>query len=214
MSDSRSDDATPPDGTRGRRDPDGDPVGDPEGVTPEARTDRPVAEALGLTPPSEVGRAALNRARAAALARGAMPGRPVRRAVAGERSRARAGSTPGDGRDPVLLGDTLARLAAERGWRDELSVGGVVGRWREVVGEQIADHCTPELFDDGRLVVRADSSSWAAEVRLLVPQLLARLEKEVGPDVVREVQVLGPSGPGWVRGQRRVRGRGPRDTYG
>jgi predicted nucleic acid-binding Zn ribbon protein len=214
VSDSRSDDATPPDDTRGVRDPGDDTTGDPEGAAPEARTDRPVAEALGLTPPSEVGRAALNRARAAALARGAMPGRPVRRAVAGERSRARSGSTPGDGRDPVLLGDTLARLAAERGWRDELSVGGVVGRWREVVGEQIADHCTPELFDDGRLVVRTDSSSWAAQVRLLVPQLLARLEKEVGPDVVREVQVLGPSGPGWVRGQRRVRGRGPRDTYG
>lgn len=174
---------------------------------------RPVAEALGLTPASEVARAALNRARAAALARGAYPGRPVRRPVAGERSRGRPGA-PGDGRDPVLLGDTLARLAAERGWREDLSVGGVVGRWREVVGEQIADHCTPELFENGRLVVRADSTSWASQVRLLVPQLLIRLEKEVGPDVVTEVQVLGPSGPGWVRGQRRVRGRGPRDTYG
>ena len=185
----------------------------PEAPEATRRPDRPVAEALGLTPASEVARAALNRARAAALARGAMPGRPVRRAIAGERTRGRTGTT-GDGRDPVLLGDTLARLAAERGWSDELSVGGVVGRWREVVGEQIADHCTPELFAEGRLVVRADSSSWASQVRLLVPQLLARLAKEVGPDVVREVQVLGPSGPGWVRGQRRVRGRGPRDTYG
>jgi predicted nucleic acid-binding Zn ribbon protein len=173
-----------------------------------------VAEALGLTPASEVARAALNRARAAALARGARPGRPARRAVAGERSRAGRADAPGDGRDPVLLGDTLARLAAERGWREELAVGGVVGRWREVVGDQIADHCLPELFSDGRLVVRADSTSWAAQVRLLVPQLLTRLEKEVGPDVVREVQVLGPTGPGWVRGHRRVPGRGPRDTYG
>ena len=180
----------------------------------DRRVGRPVAEALGLTPASEVARAALNRARAAALARGASPGRPARRAVAGERSRAGRAGRPGDGRDPVLLGDTLARLAAERGWREELAVGGVVGRWREVVGDQIADHCVPELFADGRLVVRADSTSWASQVRLLVPQLLTRLEKEVGPEVVREVQVLGPSGPGWTRGQRRVPGRGPRDTYG
>jgi predicted nucleic acid-binding Zn ribbon protein len=211
--DDRPDDA--PD-TRDRPDdaPGGETYDDaPDGGHEETRTGRPVAEELGLTPASEVARAALNRARAAALARGAAPGRPVRRAIAGERPRGRAGA-PSDGRDPVLLGDTLARLAVERGWRDELSVGGVVGRWREVVGEQIADHCTPEVFSDGRLVVRADSSSWASQVRLLVPQLLARLEKEVGPDVVSEVQVLGPSGPGWVRGQRRVRGRGPRDTYG
>lgn len=175
---------------------------------------RPVAEALGLTPASEVARAGLNRARAAAEARGLRPGRPGTRT--GPRTPApeqRSGAAR-DGRDPALLGETLARLAAERGWSTELSVGGVVGRWREVVGDQVADHCTPESFEDGLLLVRTDSSAWASNLRLLVPQLLRRLETEVGPDVVREVRVIGPSGPGWGRGPRRVTGRGPRDTYG
>lgn len=185
--------------------------GDEEGPTLPPGV--PVAEALGLTPPSEVARAALNRARAAAVERGFRPGRPGpaprRRPVEDRRS------GPGrDGRDPALLGDTLARLAAERGWDEDLSVGGVVGRWREVVGDQVADHCTPETFEDGRLVVRTDSTAWAANLRLLVPQLLTTLAREVGPDVVREVTVLGPSGPQWGRGGRRVPGRGPRDTYG
>jgi predicted nucleic acid-binding Zn ribbon protein len=103
---------------------------------------------------------------------------------------------------------------AERGWTEEVSVGGVVGRWREVVGSELADHCTPETFEAGVLVVRTDSTSWATQVRLLVPQLLARLAKDVGPNVVREVKVLGPVGPGWRRGSRSVPGRGPRDTYG
>jgi len=172
---------------------------------------RPVAEALGLTPASEVARAALNRAKAAARASGLEPGRPQpqRRRDPGVRSSARP-----DGRDPVLVGDTLSRIAAERGWSSELSVGGVIGRWREVVGDDVAEHCTPETFEDGRLVVRADSSSWATSLRMLAPKLLARLETEVGPDVVREVLVLGPSGPQWGRGPRRVKGRGPRDTYG
>lgn len=171
---------------------------------------KPVAEALGLTPASEVARAALNRARAAAQARGARPGRPVPR----QGGLRRGTGESRDGRDPVLLGETLARLAAERGWTTDLSVGGVVGRWREVVGDQIADHCTPETFEDGLLVVRTDSTTWAANLRLLVPQLLARLEQEVGAGVVREVRVLGPSGPHWGKGHRRVPGRGPRDTYG
>lgn len=194
-------------------------AGEPDGPDDDDRPDgptvepgRPVAEALGLTPASEVARAALNRARAAAAARGLQPGCPgraTRRPVAEQRS------GPGrDGRDPTLLGDTLARLAAERGWQEDLSVGGVVGRWRDVVGDQVADHCTPETFEDGLLVVRTDSTAWAANLRLLVPQLLQTLEREVGPDVVREVKVLGPSGPGWGRGARRVQGRGPRDTYG
>ena len=172
---------------------------------------RPIAETLGLTPASEVARAALNRARAAAQAKGVRPGQPGRRRNPAPEQRSGAGR---DGRDPALLGDTLSRLAAERGWSAELSVGGVIGRWREVVGDQVADHCTPETFEDGQLVVRTDSTAWAANLKLLVPQLRARLEKEVGADVVTEIRVLGPAGPHWGKGQRRVPGRGPRDTYG
>ncbi len=182
---------------------------------PDVDPAMPVAEALGLTPASEVARAGLNRAKAAARARGFRPGRPGRTTPRGDGAAADRRSGPGrDLRDPALLGDALARLSAERGWSTELSVGGVIGRWRDVVGDQVADHCTPESFDDGLLVVRTDSTSWATNLRLLVPQLLTRLEQEVGRDVVREVTVLGPAGPGWRRGNRRVPGRGPRDTYG
>jgi predicted nucleic acid-binding Zn ribbon protein len=176
-----------------------------------ARVDRPVAQRLGLTPAQEVAAAALNRARAGARARGLRPGQPVRR-----RQEDDVRSSPArDGRDPALVGDALDRLAAERGWRPELSVGGVVGRWREVVGDQVAEHCQPETFEDGLLVVRTDSTTWATQVRLLIPQLLVRLGQEVGDDVVRDVRVVGPTGGrGWSRGPRRVPGRGPRDTYG
>ncbi|KGM15538.1 RNA-binding protein, partial [Actinotalea fermentans ATCC 43279 = JCM 9966 = DSM 3133] len=141
---------------------------------------------------------------------GAQPGKPVPRRASGPVGDVRTGS----GRDPVLVGDTLSRLASERGWSEPLSVGGVVGRWREVVGDDVAEHCTPETFDDGLLVVRADSTTWATNLSLLAPQLLGRLADEVGPDVVREVRVLGPSGPRWAKGKRSVPGRGPRDTYG
>ncbi|MCU1432221.1 MAG: hypothetical protein JWP95_1326 [Actinotalea sp.] len=184
---------------------------DPDRPRPRVDPTRPVAEQLGLTPASEVARAALNRAKAAAQARGLRPGQPGTRRTVTPEQRSGAGR---DGRDPALLGDTLARLAAERGWSDELSVGGVIGRWREVVGDQVADHCTPETFENGQLVVRTDSTAWAANLSLLVPQLRARLDQEIGEGVVSEIKVLGPSGPHWGKGQRRVPGRGPRDTYG
>ncbi len=173
----------------------------------------PVAERLGLTPPSDVGRAALNRAKAAARARGLRPGSPGTSGRGTPRPEQRSG--PGrDGRDPVTVGETLDRLAVERGWSTELSVGGVIGRWRDVVGDQVADHCTPETFDEGLLAVRTDSTAWATNLTLLVPELLARLATELGPDVVTEVRVLGPAAPRWSRGRRSVPGRGPRDTYG
>jgi predicted nucleic acid-binding Zn ribbon protein len=186
-------------------------------------TDRaPVApgadpDVVPVSSPHDLARAALKRAQAAARSRGLRPGRPLPGrfgspgAVGGPASG--SGSHPSR-RDPAPIGDSLHSLMAERGWTEEVSVGGVIGRWREVVGTEMADHCTPETFEEGVLVVRTDSTSWATQVRLLVPQLLARLAKDVGPNVVREVKVLGPVGPGWRRGNRSVPGRGPRDTYG
>jgi predicted nucleic acid-binding Zn ribbon protein len=175
--------------------------------------DRPPAEQAG---PDGV-RAALNRARAAALARGAQPGAAAsgvsrRRRVAGEARR--SGARP-DARDPQPVGAGIDRLIAERGWAEPVAVGGVVGRWDAVVGPEVAAHCAPETFADGVLTVRADSTAWATQVRLLVPALLRRLAEEVGEDTVTRVVVRGPSGPSWRRGPRVAPGsQGPRDTYG
>lgn len=155
--------------------------------------------------------AALGRARAAALAKGLRPGMPGRR-------RSVPGTGPGfprtRGRDPELVGPTLEKLLAERGWSAPVAVGSVIGRWAQVVGEELAEHAKPETFTDGRLVVRTSSTAWATQLQLLIPQLERRLAQEVGEGVVTEIVVLGPGAPSWIRGQRVVRGRGPRDTYG
>ncbi|MBI9114849.1 DUF721 domain-containing protein [Sanguibacter sp. YZGR15] len=165
---------------------------------------------VDLTPPAEVAREALNRARAAARAKGLYPGKQQRRILA-EPPRTGPGR---DGRDPKLFAETLAALLRQRGWVQEVSVGGVIGRWREVVGDDIADHCTPETFEDHVLVVRADSTAWATQIRLLVPRLLDLMATEVGVDVVQTITVLGPAGTGFKQGRRSVKGRGARDTYG
>jgi predicted nucleic acid-binding Zn ribbon protein len=173
---------------------------------------RPVGDRVELTPPSAVAREALNRAKAAARAKGLRPGSPSRRSPLAE-PRTGGGKGPG-ARDPQLVSDVLSSLLRAKGWVADVSVGGVIGRWREVVGDQVADHCVPETFEDKVLVVRADSTAWATQVRLLVPTLLRRLEEEVGEGVVEQVTVLGPAGPGFRRGRRSVRGPGPRDTWG
>jgi predicted nucleic acid-binding Zn ribbon protein len=187
--------------------PDG---GEPTEDGPTLPDDRPVSEIIELKAPGDVAREALNRARAAAKAKGLYPGAQRRRILAEPRR-----SGPGkDGRDPKLFAETLSAFLEQRGWVQEVSVGGVIGRWREVVGDDIADHCEPETFDNGILTVRASSTAWATQIRLLVPQLLGVLEREVGQDVVQTITVQGPAGPGFGKGFRSVQGRGARDTYG
>ena len=160
----------------------------------------------------QAARSALLRARAIAVSRGLRPGSLVRRRPPTAPAQV-SGAAPDD-RDPQELGVGLHRLVSERGWSLDVAVGGVLGRWASVVGPDLASHCEPVSFGDGVLVVRADSTAWATQVRLLAPTLLRRLAEEVGPEVVQSVHVQGPASPSWRRGLRRVSGRGPRDTYG
>jgi predicted nucleic acid-binding Zn ribbon protein len=159
----------------------------------------------------EAAAAALARARAAARAKGLRPGlRPRRRP-----KDVPVGGRSGTGRDPKLLGEQLDQFVVERGWAVDVAVGAVIGRWPEIVGPEIALHCAPVEFAEGVLTVRADSTAWATQLRLLSSTLLTRLAHEVGEGTVSEIRVVGPGAPSWSRGQRRVQdGRGPRDTYG
>jgi len=130
-------------------------------------------------------------------------------------TRGRVSGAHPDDRDPQLLDATLGRLVSEHGWEVDLRVQGVFGRWEELVGGEVAQHCTPESFDDGRLVVRTDSTAWATQLRLLAPTVVRRLNEELGHGTVTLIEVLGPHLPTWKKGPRSVRdGRGPRDTYG
>lgn len=130
-----------------------------------------------------------------------------------DRSGGYSGPAPDD-RDPQDMQSTLDRLVADLGWGTDLAVAGAVARWPLVVGERVAAHAVAEEFDDGVLTVRADSTTWAREVKLLAPNILAALAKELGDQRVTRIVVRGPSAPTWKHGLRVVRGRGPRDTYG
>jgi len=130
-----------------------------------------------------------------------------------ERSGGYSGPAPDD-RDPQDMQSTLDRLVADRGWGTDLAVAGAVARWPLVVGERVAAHAVAEEFDDGVLTVRAESTTWAEEIKLLAPKIVAALATELGDQRVTRILVRGPNAPTWRHGQRVVRGRGPRDTYG
>ncbi|MEX0429295.1 DUF721 domain-containing protein [Nocardioides sp. DS6] len=165
------------------------------------------------TPPAD----GLDLARALTRATAKAPA-PKARRKPGRRDAPRKGRVSGarpDDRDPQTLETTLGRLVDDHGWDLSLRVHGVFGRWEELVGAEVAQHCTPESFTDGRLVVRTDATAWATQLRLLAPTLVRRLNEELGHQTVLQIDVQGPHGPSWKKGPRSVRGgRGPRDTYG
>lgn len=167
----------------------------------------------------DLARRALEEARAAARARGQAVGQgrasPQRRRATPVARRRRAWSGPGpDDRDPQPLGSLAAGLARAHGWSAKVAEGTVFGRWAAVVGEDIAAHATPTALREGTLHVSAESTAWATQLRLLQQQVLAKIAAAVGEGVVTRLRITGPTAPSWRKGERHVRGRGPRDTYG
>lgn len=207
--------------------------GDDDGQSSPDRsaTAVPTGDGLDGGPPAsdrpagpELARAVLDAARARREAR-----RPRRRTAepdgprdgvdggfgGGQRWRPRGYSGPGpDPRDPQPLGAVLARLVKSRGWQRPTAEARVFGSWEKVVGAEVAEHSRPIKLVDGELTVEAESTAWATQLRLLSASLLRQIAAVVGHDVVRKLNIHGPAAPSWSRGPRRVRGRGPRDTYG
>ncbi len=159
----------------------------------------------------------LDLARTVAAQLRGLKGRPVR-AIARLRRPGSAAEFSGahpDERDPAPLGAAVERLVSDNGWSMSISVHTVLGRWPQLVGPEVALHCTPDSYADGVVTVRADSTAWATQLTLLAATVVARLNEELGDGTVVRIQVVGPAGPSWRRGRRSVRdGRGPRDTYG
>lgn len=174
-------------------------------MSADVPADPPDRQDPPLTGPDLV-RKALSEAKAASRAKGTAPRQRARRGVAARQV--------GDGRDPLMFGDAITRLINERGWQETTTAAGVLANWSHVVGPEIADHCQPVSLIDGELVLVAESSAWAAQLRLLTKKLVIRIGEHAGAGVVTKVVVRGPAQPDWRKGPRRVQGRGPRDTYG
>lgn len=138
------------------------------------------------------------------------PRKPTPRAKPGEGRRA-SGKEKGD---PLSLGEALEGVIERRGWGTQVNVHLLLGRWPELVGDAVAEHSQPEAYKDKVVVVRTTSTNWAAQLRLMAPQIVAKMNATLGDGTVKAVRILGPEAPSWRHGPRTVKGRGPRDTYG
>lgn len=129
----------------------------------------------------------------------------------------RSGAGP-DERDPAALGGSIDKFIVNKGWDLQVATGRIQGQWESIVGSTVAQHVHIETFDlsgkHPRMVLRADSTAWATQVRLMTATIAQRIDEELGDGRHTEVTILGPTAPSWKHGLRSVPGRGPRDTYG
>lgn len=117
------------------------------------------------------------------------------------------------GRDPVKITIAFSLLTRDPIWRRGLAVAQLSQHWSDLVGEGIAMNSTPVSFRDGVLTIKPKSTVWAQQLRLMAPQITAKLRERVDGLDIREVHVAAANNITFRRGKWDVKGRGVRDTY-
>lgn len=83
-----------------------------------------------------------------------------------------------------LLVPVLKRLHLDQAVKEHLAV--MV--WAEVVGATNARHSWAQRVRQGVLTVGTSSAAWAQELTLLKPDILARLNRRLGEEVIRDIR--------------------------
>ena len=127
-----------------------------------------------------------------------------------------AAARKGAPRDPVTLGDAVDGMIQANDWGKKAELATVMTNWREIIGAEFAEHVKPIGFeaDESILILQADSTSWATQTRILSVEILQKIDQQAGSGVVKSLEIKGPEPVRKPRGKYRVKGRGPRDTYG
>lgn len=117
--------------------------------------------------------------------------------------------------DPSTISDLLGQVVRNQGWADKLDDQRIFTEWAQIVGPEVAQHAQIEGFEDTIVHVRASSTAWSTQLKLLALRIVAKLNEALGDGTVTRIEVRGPQAPSWKSGPRSIRGaRGPRDTYG
>jgi predicted nucleic acid-binding Zn ribbon protein len=77
---------------------------------------------------------------------------------------------------PVPLAEALQAYLKRSGLVRRIGQAGVLEAWPELVGPQIARVTSPQsVSQDGLLRVKVQTAAWAAELSMMTPQILARV---------------------------------------
>ncbi len=92
-----------------------------------------------------------------------------------------------DNPGPQHVSRILTEALAACGLDERLEERAAMLRWREIVGQEIADHAWPVDLVDGVLVLEADHGAWRQELTMLAPAIIGKFNELCGEGTVEEI---------------------------
>ena len=90
-------------------------------------------------------------------------------------------------RGPVPIGEVIASLRSGMG-KEAQKREAIGSLWQKIVGKKKRAHAKVHAFANGTLIVWIDNSSSLYEFSLEKESLLQKLQKELGPERIKEIR--------------------------
>ena len=86
----------------------------------------------------------------------------------------------------IAIKDFLINTGLENGVKQQKAL--II--WPKIVGTKIAENTTAELVDFNVLTIKVKNSTWRNELYLKKDIILEKLNKELGPNTIKELRFL------------------------
>ena len=86
----------------------------------------------------------------------------------------------------IAIKDFLINTGLENGVKQQKAVF----IWPKIVGTKIAENTSAELVDFNVLIIKVKNSTWRNELYLKKDIILKKLNKELGPNTIKELRFL------------------------
>ena len=86
----------------------------------------------------------------------------------------------------IAIKDFLINTGLENGINQQKAI--II--WPKIVGTKIAENTTAELVDFNVLTIKVKNSTWRNELYLKKDIILEKLNKELGPNTIKELRFL------------------------
>ena len=86
----------------------------------------------------------------------------------------------------IAIKDFLINTGLENGVNQQKAV--II--WPKIVGTKIAENTTAELVNFNVLTIKVKNSTWRNELYLKKDIILEKLNKELGPNIIKELRFL------------------------
>ena len=91
---------------------------------------------------------------------------------------------------PSGMSEALTEAFRSLGLTDVARRLTIARAWRDAVGPQIAGRTEPDTFRRGTLIVKAASAAWQNELVFLREEIIAKVNKALGGDMVKELKIV------------------------